>query len=66
VSAPEERLAELGIDLPQAPAPAAAYVPTVRTGNLLFVSGQVAKAGDSLVATGALGADVDVDGEIRL
>lgn len=60
MSTPEERLAELGIDLPPAPAPAAAYIPSVRSGNLLFVSGQVASSGGSLVATGVLGADVDL------
>lgn len=36
---PEKKLQELGISLPQAPQPVANYVPTVRTGNLLFVSG---------------------------
>lgn len=36
----EERLTELGIELPKAPVPAASYVPCVRTGNLLFLSGQ--------------------------
>mgnify|MGYP000087352497 CR=1 FL=1 len=36
----EERLASLGIELPDAPVPAASYVPCVRTGNLLFLSGQ--------------------------
>ena len=35
------RLAELGIELPQAPAPVAAYVPYVQTGNLVFISGQI-------------------------
>ncbi|MEM7545814.1 MAG: RidA family protein [Pseudomonadota bacterium] len=37
----DARLAELGITLPDAPAPAAKYVPAVRTGNLVFVSGQI-------------------------
>ncbi len=37
---PEERLKELGLELPEAPKPVAAYVPVVRTGNLVFVSGQ--------------------------
>jgi enamine deaminase RidA (YjgF/YER057c/UK114 family) len=37
----KKRLTELGITLPQAPKPVAAYVPAVRTGNLLFVSGQL-------------------------
>ena len=37
----EARLQELGIDLPEPPAPAANYVPWVKTGNLVFISGQV-------------------------
>jgi enamine deaminase RidA (YjgF/YER057c/UK114 family) len=37
------RLAELGIELPAVPAPAGAYVPAVRTGNLVYTSGQVAR-----------------------
>ena len=36
----EERLSKLGFELPEAPKPVAAYVPSVRTGNLVFVSGQ--------------------------
>ncbi|MBL6771784.1 MAG: RidA family protein [Alphaproteobacteria bacterium] len=38
----DARLRDLGITLPDAPAPVANYVPAVRTGNLLFISGQVA------------------------
>ncbi len=45
----EARLKELGIDLPDAPVPAANYVPTVRTGNLLYISGQVSKNADGLI-----------------
>ena len=37
---PEEKIAELGLTLPEAPKPVAAYVPAVRTGDLVFVSGQ--------------------------
>jgi Putative translation initiation inhibitor, yjgF family len=37
------RLAELGIALPEVPPPAGAYVPAVRTGNLVYTSGQVAR-----------------------
>ncbi len=37
---PESRLRDLGLELPQPAAPVAAYVPTVRTGSLVFVSGQ--------------------------
>jgi len=56
----DARLSELGIELPAAPAPAANYVPFVRTGNQLFVSGQVAAGPDGLI-TGKLGADMSVE-----
>lgn len=55
----EDRLAAAGITLPDAPAPAANYVPAVQVGNLLFISGQVA-AGPEGIITGKLGADMDV------
>lgn len=58
---PEQRLADLGIELPAAPAPAAAYVPFVRSGALLYTAGQVAIRDGALVATGKVGADVDLD-----
>jgi enamine deaminase RidA (YjgF/YER057c/UK114 family) len=58
---PEARLRELGIDLPTAPAPRAIYLPVVQAGELLYTAGQVATADGTLVATGLLGADVDVD-----
>lgn len=54
------RLAELGITLPSPPAPVAAYVPFVREGNLLFVSGQVPSKDGQVVFTGKLGDDVSV------
>lgn len=56
----ETRLTELGITLPDAPVPAANYVPTVRTGNLLFISGQVSKGADGLI-TGKLGDGFSVE-----
>lgn len=62
---PEQRLEELGIELPEAPAPAAAYVPYVRTGNLVFTAGQVAAAQGSLVAEGSVGRDVDLDTAVQ-
>jgi enamine deaminase RidA (YjgF/YER057c/UK114 family) len=57
----EARLAELGITLPEAPNPVANYVPYAISGNLLFISGQVAKGADGKIVTGALGQDVDID-----
>ncbi|SFE32694.1 RidA family protein [Roseivivax sediminis] len=50
----ETRLTEKGYQLPEAPAPAANYVPYVRVGNTLYVSGQISQRPDGLV-TGKLG-----------
>ncbi len=47
-------LTELGIELPEAPRPVAAYVPARRAGSLLFVSGQIPMLGGQLIATGAV------------
>jgi enamine deaminase RidA (YjgF/YER057c/UK114 family) len=57
----EQRLAALGITLPDAPPPAAAYAPFAQAGSLLFTAGQIAVADGSLVATGRLGAEVDLE-----
>lgn len=59
---PEERLSELGLKLPEAAAPVAAYVPTVRTGDLVFVSGQVSRTADGDLWRGKVGADVGLEG----
>lgn len=60
-SAAEQKLAELGHTIPDAPAPAANYVPFVISGNLVFVSGQISMASGGLI-TGKLGADMSIDG----
>lgn len=57
----ERRLADKGVTIPAAAAPAGSYVPTVRTGNLLFVSGQLPIEDGKLAHTGTCGAGVDVE-----
>ncbi|HTZ14662.1 MAG TPA: RidA family protein [Mycobacterium sp.] len=52
------RLAELGIELPEVAKPLAAYVPAVRSGNLVYTSGQLPMQAGKLAATGKIGADV--------
>jgi enamine deaminase RidA (YjgF/YER057c/UK114 family) len=56
----DARLAELGLTLPDAPAPAANYVPFVSAGGLLYVSGQIAQDASGPIR-GRLGADLDVE-----
>jgi enamine deaminase RidA (YjgF/YER057c/UK114 family) len=58
---PEERLAALGLEVPEVAAPVAAYVPAVRTGNFVFTSGQVPFRSGELIATGKVGGGVTVD-----
>ena len=53
-----ERLAEQGIKLPEVVAPLAAYVPAVRTGNLVYTAGQLPMTAGKLPATGKVGANV--------
>lgn len=60
-SAVENKLAELGITLPTPTAPIATYVGVVRTGSLLFVSGQLCLADGKLVAKGQLGGAVSIE-----
>lgn len=61
MSSATARLAELGIELPEPPAPAATYVGVVRTGDLLFTAGQIPVVGGTPVATGLVGDDVDLE-----
>lgn len=57
----EGKLAELGLELPDVVAPVAAYVPTARTGILVWTSGQLPMVQGALPATGKVGAAVDAD-----
>jgi enamine deaminase RidA (YjgF/YER057c/UK114 family) len=53
-----QRLAELGIELPDVAKPLAAYVPAVRTGSLVYTSGQLPFVSGALAATGKVGAEL--------
>lgn len=55
----ETRLAELGVTLPDVPAPAANYLPYVVVGDMVFISGQISK--DDALITGKLGDDMSVE-----
>ena len=56
-----DRLRELGLTLPPAPKPVAAYVPFVRSGSLLFISGQIPMRDGALVARGPVPSQVSLD-----
>ncbi len=58
---PEERLAELGLSVPEVPTPVAAYVPAVRVGSLVYTAGQLPMLDGALMATGKVGDDVTVE-----
>jgi enamine deaminase RidA (YjgF/YER057c/UK114 family) len=56
----EDRLAKLGIRLPDPPTPFGAYVPAVRSGNLLFLSGMLATSGHAVKIAGTVGKNLDM------
>ncbi len=60
MSAIETRLAELGVTLPDAPAPAANYVPFVQVGNLVHISGQISQNAGGLIK-GKVGVDLTIE-----
>ena len=57
---PETKLSELGLSLPNPPAAAGSYVPTVRTGNLLYCAGTICLANGQLTHTGQVGREQTV------
>ncbi|MEM0456514.1 MAG: RidA family protein [Nitrososphaerota archaeon] len=57
----EDKLKELGYSLPEPPKPIASYVPSVRVGKLLFVSGVIPLVNDRLLYAGKLGREVTVE-----
>lgn len=58
MSTPEERIRELGFELPEVVAPLASYVPTSRTGSLVYTAGQLPMVKGELAVTGKVGAEV--------
>jgi enamine deaminase RidA (YjgF/YER057c/UK114 family) len=55
------KLAEKGLTLPVAAKPLAAYVPAVKTGNLVFTAGQLPMVNGEIAKTGKVGADISID-----
>ncbi|MBW8802272.1 MAG: RidA family protein [Catenulisporales bacterium] len=55
---PEVKLTELGLKLPEVPAPVAAYIPALRSGNLVYTSGQLPMVDGALPMAGKVGAEV--------
>lgn len=58
---PDEKLAKLGLALPQVPSPIANYVPFKRNGNTIYISGQGPRKPDGAMHTGKVGRDVTVE-----
>lgn len=61
MSTPEERLAELGLEVPEVAAPVAAYVPAVRSGSYVYTSGQLPMRNGELITTGKVGGEVSAE-----
>lgn len=61
MSEPEERLAELGLSVPEVATPLAAYAPAVRTGNYVYTSGQLPLREGSLILSGKVGGEVTLE-----
>ncbi len=66
MGAVEDRLAELGLEVPPVAPPVAAYVPTARSGELVWVSGQLPVVDGSLLEKGKVGAEIDPEQAARL
>ncbi|MFB4305079.1 RidA family protein [Actinomadura sp. GTD37] len=65
MSTPEERMREMGIELPDLVPPVASYVPTARTGSLVYTAGQVPMVKGKLGATGKVGAEISPEEAAR-
>jgi enamine deaminase RidA (YjgF/YER057c/UK114 family) len=58
---PEDKIKELGIELPEAPTPLGSYIPALRTGNLVFLSGILPLRRGKLIKQGKVGKDLSLD-----
>ena len=58
---PEDKLKELGINLPETPTPLGSYIPVLQTGNLIFVSGILPLIQGKLTRQGKVGKDINLD-----
>jgi enamine deaminase RidA (YjgF/YER057c/UK114 family) len=58
---PEDKLKELGIELPEAPKPLGSYIPAVRTGNMIFLSGMLPLMQGKLLRQGKVGEDIRIE-----
>jgi len=61
MNTPEERLAELGLSVPEVVPPLAVYVPAVRVGPFVYTSGQLPILDGALIATGKVGAEITAE-----
>ncbi len=61
MATPEQRLAEMGLELPEVVTPLASYVPAVRSGSYVYTSGQVPMVEGKMLVTGKVGAEVDAE-----
>jgi enamine deaminase RidA (YjgF/YER057c/UK114 family) len=57
----ESKIEQVGLKLPDAPKPVAAYIPAKQTGNLVFTAGQLPMVNGELISKGLLGQDVEID-----
>jgi enamine deaminase RidA (YjgF/YER057c/UK114 family) len=66
VSTPEERLAELGLEIPGVVAPLASYVPAVRSGSYVYTSGQLPMVKGELAGAGKVGLEISAERAVEL
>ena len=65
MTTPEERLAELGLSVPEVATPVAAYIPAVRSGDHVFTSGQLPMRDGQLMMTGKVGGEVSQEDAVE-